>query len=155
ERRIEIERVAEAPREAVDVPLAAETIAEIEEPASHVARTSVLVPRPDYDPGLHRVLLARVVVVDPGGEQARGAQITAIFVGHDVARIVVARALMREGTERGAGQPVRHAHAQELTAAWQAIDQLVERRLIEGVNSAEVGAVSEAGRKFEQRRSEV
>jgi len=146
--------VAVTSGETIDGPLASEAIPEIDVPVSDVARAARVL-RIDRHPCRHRVLLARVEVVEPCRDHACATEIAAIFVVDDVRWIIGALAFVGEWTERAPGQPARSRRAIEVAAPPGPGQNPLERCLVERASGPDVGFDRELGRQTKSRSLEV
>ncbi len=112
---VEDVRFPEAPRNLVPVPFAAERVARVE-----VVMTDDAGRRVDdlgvlCHPHVHRVLLAGIEVVQPGGDEPCSAKLAPVFVRDHVVGVVGAGALVAERPEKVPGQPRAGLHAIEIS----------------------------------------
>ncbi len=84
-------------------------------------------------PGVHRILLARIEVIEPRREQSPAAQLAPIFVRDGVVGIVVARPFVPERTEQVPRKPRGRLHPDERTALGRFDEHAVESLLVERV----------------------
>ena len=128
----------------------AEGIARVEDVVDDVAWRRALVRRVVGHPDVHRVLLARIPVVHPRGEDAAAAQLAAILVIDRVVRVVAAGAGEVERTDRQPGQPLRRLEAHEAAGHLRAPREgEVERLVVEGVHDAHVVRAGQARGELE------
>ncbi len=108
------------------------------------------------NPAVHRVLLARVEVVDPGSEQASPAKLAPILVGNHVVRVVGAGALVAERPDQIAGQPSARLHADaSVGRVSRRGEHATERGPVERLGEARVVRDGEPRREGEQIGPEV